>query len=288
MLAVPALALGLHKVGTWLDQVEGHLSEAQLLVFCGVLTAAQLPGLFFGANPIQLLVDQYRGVGSDPAPDAGDAAQLPEAAGDPLHVHLVVMETVPLTTLWHTGGSCTMDSLLGSPRGVAIDGRLGYVYATGVEPPRIARLELEDGAVIRIWDDGQLPEPVDAAWPGTQALVLAPRERCLLAEDDMLGCFRGTGTRPGSRCGRIGRVAARSSAHTRSVPRAILRNTAWTGYDLTSRPCPVNRPALCGVPTRVMLNLPATAKCGCPNTTIADQSGHSRTRPCSGSERAVS
>lgn len=187
MLAVPALALGLHKVGTWLDQVEGHLSEAQLLVFCGVLTAAQLPGLFFGANPIQLLVDQYREVGSDTAPDAGDATQLPKAAGDPIHADLEVMETVPLTTLWHTGGSCTMDSLLGSPRGVVIDGRLGYVYATGVEPPRIARLELKDGAVIRIWEDGQLPEPVDAGMANDGRLLVLDSQReqvFALAEDD--------------------------------------------------------------------------------------------------------
>lgn len=188
MLAVPALALGLHKVGTWLDQVEGHLSEAQLLVFCGVLTAAQLPGLFFGANPIQLLVDQYRGVGPpDTAPAAEDTVQLPEAAGDPLHTDLEVLETVPLTTLWHTDGSCTMDSPLGSPRGVAIDGRLGYVYATGVEPPRIVRLELADGTVIRVWDDGQLPEPVDAGMTGDGRLLVLDNQReqvFVLAEDD--------------------------------------------------------------------------------------------------------
>lgn len=187
MLAVPALALGLHKVGMWLDQVEGHLSEAQLLVLCGVLTAAQLPGLFFGANPIQLLVDQYRGVGSDTAPVAEDVVQLPEATGDPLHADLKVMETVPLTALWHTGASCTMDSLLGSPRGVVIDGRLGYVYVTGVEPPLIARLELEDGSVVRIWDDGQLPEPVDAGIAGDGRLLVLDNQReqvFALAEDD--------------------------------------------------------------------------------------------------------
>ncbi len=248
MLAVPALALGLHKVGTWLDQVEGHLSEAQLLVFCGVLTAAQLPGLFFGANPIQLLVDQYRGVGSDPAPDAGDAAQLPEAAGEPLHVHLVVMETVPLTTLWHTGGSCTMDSLLGSPRGVAIDGRLGYVYATGVEPPRIARLELEDGAVIRIWDDGQLPEPVDAGMAGDGRLLVLDNQReqvFALAEDDSgWDVFTGgTGHyRPrGMHVMPDGSVLVADTGHSRITlfgpdGQFVDEHTAWTGVTDLDQP----------------------------------------------------
>ncbi|MDE0671297.1 MAG: hypothetical protein F4Y08_15570 [Caldilineaceae bacterium SB0662_bin_9] len=251
MLAVPALALGLHKVGTWLDQVEGHLSEAQLLVLCGVLTAAQLPGLFFGANPIQLLVDQYRGVGPDTAPAAEDAAQLPEAAGDPLHADLEVMETVPLTALWHTGGSCTMDSLLGSPRGVVIDGRLGYVYATGVEPPRIAMLELEDGAVVRIWDDGQLPEPVDAGMAGDGRLLVLDNQReqvFALAEDDSgWEVFtKGTGHyRPrGMHVMPDGSVLVADTGHSRITlfgPDGLFvdEHTAWTGVTDLDQPSDV-------------------------------------------------
>lgn len=251
MLAVPALALGLHKVGTWLDQVEGHLSEAQLLVLCGVLTAAQLPGLFFGANPIQLLVDQYRGVGPDTAPAAEDAAQLPEAAGDPLHADLEVMETVPLTALWHTGGSCTMDSLLGSPRGVVIDGRLGYVYATGVEPPRIAMLELEDGAVVHIWDDGQLPEPVDAGMAGDGRLLVLDNQReqvFALAEDDSgWEVFtKGTGHyRPrGMHVMPDGSVLVADTGHSRITlfgPDGLFvdEHTAWTGVTDLDQPSDV-------------------------------------------------
>ena len=187
VLSVPALALGLHKAGRWLDQIEGRLSEAQLLVFFGVLAAAQLPGLFFGDNPIQLLVDQYRGVGPGGTSDVDDAAPLSVAASDPVHSDLEITEAVPLTAIWHTDGTCELNSLLGSPRGVAIDGRLGYVYATGVEPPRIARLELEDGSVSRLWDDGQLPEPVDAGMAGDGRLLVLDNQREQVfawAEDD--------------------------------------------------------------------------------------------------------
>lgn len=247
VLAVPALALGLHKVGTWLDQIGGHLPETQLLVFCGVLTAAQLPGLFFGTTPIQLLVDQYRGVGPDTVPDAG----LPEAAGDPMHADLEVMETAPLTALWHMGGSCGADSLFGSPRGVVIDGRLGYVYATGVEPPRIVRLELGDGAVSRIWDDNQLPEPVDAGMAGDGRLLVLDNQReqvFALAEDDSVWEVFTTGThhyRPrGMHVMPDGSVLVADTGNSRITlfgPDGIFvdEHTAWTGVTDLDQPSDV-------------------------------------------------
>ena len=156
LLCVPSLALGLQRTAQWLDQIGGRLPDIQLIQLFFVVTAAQLPGLLLGANPIEMIVDQFR-LGDM---DSGSAAEQ-VLVNEPTTAQLKVHEAIALDQIWSHGGSCALGRSLGSPRGVVIDSASGFLYATSVDPPTVTKFDLATGEVQDTWDNDQLAAPVD-------------------------------------------------------------------------------------------------------------------------------